>query len=244
LLIGRRREAGSWKLIATINTRRAIEPLIPELTAAKTTTTTYLIMPKLQATVPKGAPPNALLRVRLPDGAEVNVRIPDGLSEGKDFIFEIDSMGGVTASMTPSQNNNSVSNTPNKSSAKKDSSLNNKSNKHAKKKNKKSNHASAAQNNNNNKVEKAPSFVTFFFNYYNLVYDMVMNTLEGGTSTYKVQESSNHATNNAYVGLLDREIVTGVDFCVALCVGIFIGLSIVMGFISGVLWVTPIGLEA
>lgn len=201
-------------------------------------------MPKLQATVPKGAPPNALLRVRLPDGAEVNVRIPDGLSEGKDFIFEIDSMGGVTASTAPSQSNNTASNTPNRSSAKKDSSLNNKSNKHSKKKNKKSNNSSAAHN-NNNKVEEAPSFVTFFFNYYNIVYDMVMNTLEGGTTTYKVQESSynNVTDNNAYVGLLDREIVTGVDFCVALCVGIFIGLSIVMGFIGGVLWVTPIGLE-
>lgn len=194
-------------------------------------------MPKLQATVPKGAPPNALLRVRLPDGAEVNVRIPDGLSEGKDFIFEIDSMGGVTASTA------SGSNTPNRSSAKKDSSLNSKSNKHSKKKNKKSNNASAT-NNSNNKVEKAPSFVTFFFNYYNIVYDMVMNTLEGGTPNYRVQESSNYnATNNAYVGLLDREIVTGVDFCVALSVGIFIGLSIVLGFIGGVLWVTPIGLE-
>jgi len=28
------------------------------------------IMPKLQAAVPAGAPPNALLRVRLPDGNE------------------------------------------------------------------------------------------------------------------------------------------------------------------------------
>jgi len=188
-------------------------------------------MPKLQATVPKGAPPNALLRVRLPDGTEVNVRIPEGLSEGQEFIFEIDSLGGVT---TSSNVQNNVSNT---TKAKKDI---NKSNKHAKKKNKKSNNSSSSQN--NNRVEKAPSFVTFFFNYYNLVYDMVMNTLEG-PPTYKVQQTSN-VTKNAYVGLLDREIVTGVDFCVALCVGIFIGLSIVLGFISGVLWVTPIGLEA
>jgi hypothetical protein len=63
-----------------------------------------------------------------------------------------------------------------------------------------------------------------------------MNTLEGPTN--KVQQSSK-TTNNEYVGLLDREIVTGVDFCVALCVGIFIGISIVLGFIGGVLWVTP-----
>ena len=91
-------------------------------------------MPKLQATVPKGAPPNALLRVRLPDGSEVNVRIPEGVSEGQEFIFDINSVGGVTTSASTSQNNG-VSNIP-KSSAKKDSSLN-KSNKHAKKKNKK-----------------------------------------------------------------------------------------------------------
>jgi len=183
------------------------------------------VMPKLQATVPKGAPPNALLRVRLPDGTEVNVRIPEGLLEGQEFIFEVDSMGEVTT--------NSAQNVSNaKSAAKKDSSLN-KSNKHAKKKNKKSNNVTTAPS---SRVEQAPSFVTFFFNYYNLVYEIVMNTLEGPTN--KVQQSSK-TTNNEYVGLLDREIVTGVDFCVALCVGIFIGMSIVLGFIGGVLWVTP-----
>ena len=46
-------------------------------------------MPKLQAAVPQGAPPNALLRVRLPDGREVNVRLPQGLSAGDEFVFEI-----------------------------------------------------------------------------------------------------------------------------------------------------------
>ena len=193
-------------------------------------------MPKLQATVPKGAPPNALLRVRLPDGSEVNVRIPEGVSEGQEFIFDINSVGGVTTSASTSQNNG-VSNIP-KSSAKKDSSLN-KSNKHAKKKNKKSSHTSTIHN--NNKAEKAPSFVTFFFNYYNLCYDIVSSTLDG-PKKYEVRVPPK--TKTEYVGLLDREIITGVDFCVALCVGIYIGLSIVLGFISGVLWVTPIGIEA
>jgi hypothetical protein len=209
-------------------------------------------MPKLQATVPKGAPPNALLRVRLPDGTEVNVRIPEGLSEGQEFIFEVDTMGGVTASAAQTQT---------KSSAKKDSSLGSKSNKHAKKKNKKSNNSTPTPN---NRIEEAPSFVTVFFDCYNLVSEMVLNTLEGGgppvsffrmflrawelcLATHKVQHrSSNNSTNNTpneYVGLLDREIDTGVEFCVALCVGIFIGMSIVLGFIGGVLWVTPIGLE-
>ena len=46
-------------------------------------------MPKLQASVPAGAPPNALLRVRLPDGSEVNVRIPEGLKPGDEFIVEV-----------------------------------------------------------------------------------------------------------------------------------------------------------
>ena len=191
-------------------------------------------MPKLQATVPKGAPPNALLRVRLPDGTEVNVRIPEGVKEGEEFVFDINSAGGVTASAGGTSQNNSASNTA-KSSAKKDSSLS-KSNKHAKKKNKKSSHASTIHN--NNKAEKAPSFVTFFFNYYNLCYDIVSRTLDGPETQYKVRVPSN--TKTEYVGLLDREIVTGVDFFVALCVGIFIGFSIVLGFISGVLWVTPI----
>ena len=39
-------------------------------------------MPKLQAAVPVGAPPNALLCVRLPDGKEVNVRVLEGLQPG------------------------------------------------------------------------------------------------------------------------------------------------------------------
>ena len=44
-------------------------------------------MPKLQAAVPVGAPPNALLCVRLPDGKEVNVRVLEGLQPGDEFIF-------------------------------------------------------------------------------------------------------------------------------------------------------------
>ena len=52
-------------------------------------------MPKLQAAVPPGAPPNALLRVRLPDGNEVNVRVPKGLKPGDEFIFEVNTSGGV-----------------------------------------------------------------------------------------------------------------------------------------------------
>ena len=55
-------------------------------------------MPKLQAAVPPGAPPNALLRVRLPDGNEVNVRVPKGLKPGDEFIFEVNTSGGVVGS--------------------------------------------------------------------------------------------------------------------------------------------------
>ena len=191
-------------------------------------------MAKLQATVPKGAPANALVRVRLPDGTEVNVRIPEGLKEGQEFIFEIDSVGENMANNSGQIN---VSHTT-KTSSRKDQS--HKSNKHAKKKNKKSNHASTIQN---SKVDKAPSFVTIFFNYYTLVYEMVMNTLSE-PQTYQVQQPSNNNNNasSSYVRLLDREIATSVDFCVALCIGIFIGLSIVIGFVGGVLWVTPVGL--
>lgn len=59
-------------------------------------------MPKLQAAVPPGAPPNALLRVRLPDGNEVNVRVPNGLKPGDSFIFEVTTSGGVLGSGNPS----------------------------------------------------------------------------------------------------------------------------------------------
>ena len=95
-------------------------------------------MPKLQAKVPKGVPPNALLRVRLPDGTEVNVRVPEGLSEGQEFIFEVDSMEGLTTSSVKTSAAAEASvegSNSNKQAAKKDSSLNKFSNKQAKKKN-------------------------------------------------------------------------------------------------------------
>lgn len=44
----------------------------------------------------------------------------------------------------------------------------------------------------------------------------------------------------APLGFLDRELASGRDFLTALAVGIFIGLSVVMGFLGGVLYVTPI----
>lgn len=191
-------------------------------------------MPKLQATVPKGLAPGSLLRVRLPDGSEVNVSIPDGVSEGDELIFETDSMGEVTASAVNSGSNNN-NKSSSSSSSKKDSSSQKKSSKQAKKKNKKSSTTLTL-----NRVEEAPSFVTSFFETYNLLYDNILNILEGHPSPSRANYSSN---DNEYVPLLDRDIVTGADFCVALCVGIFIGLSIVMGFIMGVLWVVPINAE-
>ncbi|KAL7451142.1 hypothetical protein ACHAWC_004003 [Mediolabrus comicus] len=192
-------------------------------------------MPKLQATVPKGLAPGSLLRVRLPDGSEVNVSVPDGLVEGDELIFETDSMGEVTASAVNSGSNNKSSSS---SSSKKDSSSQKKSSKQAKKKNKKSSTTLTL-----NRVEEAPSFVTSFFETYNLLYDNILNILEGHPSPSRANYSSNSSNDNEYVPLLDRDIATGADFCVALCVGIFIGLSIVMGFITGVLWVVPINAE-
>ncbi len=191
-------------------------------------------MPKLQATVPKGLAPGSLLRVRLPDGSEVNVNIPEGLEEGDELIFETDSMGEVTASAL----NSGSSNNKSSSSSKKDSSSQKKSSKQAKKKNKKSSTTLTL-----NRVEEAPSFVTSFFETYNLLYDNILNILEGHPSPSRANYSSNSSNDNEYVPLLDRDIATGADFCVALCVGIFIGLSIVMGFIAGVLWVVPINTE-
>ncbi len=62
-------------------------------------------MPRLQAAVPAGAPPNALLRVRLPDGQEVTVRVPDGLKPGDEFIFEVPSIGGTSKNTDNSKGN-------------------------------------------------------------------------------------------------------------------------------------------
>ena len=39
---------------------------------------------------------------------------------------------------------------------------------------------------------------------------------------------------------MDRELTNYHDFITALAVGMFIGLSVVLGFIGGVLYVTPI----
>jgi len=59
----------------------------------------------------------------------------------------------------------------------------------------------------------------------------------------KAQTSATSASNNHSSmpppTFLDRELSNGRDFLTALGVGIFIGLSVVMGFLAGVLHVTP-----
>lgn len=237
-------------------------------------------MPKLQAAVPAGAPPNALLRVRLPDGNEVNVRVPDGLKAGDEFIFEVSSIGEITSS-TPANTTTSSSSGGGGKGKKGDR----KSTKNPKKK--RSNQSSHADNTSSNKggggdqfssatsqqpfnnnVVRGPTLMGGCISLYNAVYDMLTSnsTTTSPTTTsspsptslsrkqsrdnaspqsaqsspQQKQFASAQVTNLSKVGFLDRELTNGRDFLTALGVGIFIGLSIVMGFLAGVLYVTPI----
>ena len=103
----------------------------------------------------------------------------------------------------------------------------------------------------------APSFVVGFFQLYKQVYDALTQdtTLPSSASPSSRQQNAKNSNQRsqsnsqlgqmqqgtAYrLGFLDREIVNGKDFLTALAVGMFIGLSIVLGFLAGVLAVTPI----
>eukprot|EP00970_Alexandrium_tamarense_P006699 scaffold1163_cov193-Alexandrium_tamarense.AAC.31 len=205
-------------------------------------------MPRLQAAVPKGAPPNALLRVRLPDGTEVNVRVPDGLSPGDEFQFEI-SGGEVTSSTT---------NTSKKGGGRNDKLPRQSSSRNPKKKkshNNNSNDAPKDESNNSNN-NRGSSLIAGFFQLYQKVYQTLtqenvppsaLSPVQTSTKSNKSNVNNNVTSNNKqqqvsnirYMGFLDREIVNGKDFLTALAVGMFIGLSIVLGFLAGVLYVTP-----
>eukprot|EP00578_Thalassiosira_sp_NH16_P003810 CAMPEP_0181139880 /NCGR_PEP_ID=MMETSP1071-20121207/35014_1 /TAXON_ID=35127 /ORGANISM="Thalassiosira sp., Strain NH16" /LENGTH=265 /DNA_ID=CAMNT_0023226809 /DNA_START=17 /DNA_END=814 /DNA_ORIENTATION=+ len=259
-------------------------------------------MPKLQAAVPAGAPPNALLRVRLPDGNEVNVRVPEGLKPGDEFIFEVSSIGEITGSSSSSGVGGGTANYSTKGgsgSSKKGEKSHKQSSKNPKKRRSHANdnassssgrgggggigggdHSSSSHqpNNHGGGVGGAPGFVTGFFNMYNQVYDILAqnNTTaqpkesfsrqssNGGKGIGSTQKSNGNnvpspiahpslrssqqqsqlnarlALPTAPLGFLDRELANGKDFLTALAVGIFIGLSIVLGFLGGVLYVTPI----
>ena len=211
-------------------------------------------MPRLQATVPPGAPPNALLRVRLPDGTEVKVRVPEGLRAGDEFQFEVSSLGEIKAVNSPA-------------SATTAGGLAGGNKKKNPKKKKHHDHTPK-----NTQVEKnsnrTPLFVSVCLDLYQkLVQALTVenqedytdvttnngnanhgggrgsqrNTAQSSTAQSATAAANTEAMNMAnYLGFLDKDIVNGSDFCTALAVRMFIGLSIVLGFLAGVLWVTPV----
>lgn len=270
-------------------------------------------MPKLQAAVPQGAPPNALLRVRLPDGREVNVRLPQGLSAGDEFVFEINDDADLdeTAIGKPAAKGSGKRPSEGGGGGKQTTS----GKKSSKKKSRGSNgnHDTSGRGGGGSDPSGggsaggrrardgaggaggAPRFVSGFFSLYNQVYDILNQTNApsgarppspaphqqgGGGGTYgrkgsqhsqssssgrqqqqqnlvrqqsqggspqqpragngASQQQGGKATAASSRGFLDRELSTVSDFLVAMGIGMLIGLSILLGFVAGVLWVTPI----
>jgi hypothetical protein len=214
-------------------------------------------MPRLQATVPPGAPSNALLRVRLPDGAEVKVRVPDGLTEGDEFQFEVNSLGEI---QTVNAANSAVGG---KSSVK---------NKNPKKKQRhhvSSNNVDHYRGSNHHHLHghpnQTPLFISVCLELYQKFIQLLTTTITEeyhdehittsstgsssrgrhlSNSEQRTCDNNNNNNNNNKLskkGFLDQDIHNAGDFILALAVGMFLGLSIVVGFLAGVLWVTPSG---
>ncbi|KAL3779036.1 hypothetical protein HJC23_011475 [Cyclotella cryptica] len=209
-------------------------------------------MPRLQATVPQGAPANALLRVRLPDGQEVKVRVPEGLKPGDEFQFEVSSIGEIKSSVAR-KGNGVHSNIGGGGEKIKHASS---SSKNPKKK--RSNHSDASSARGNVNHQRTPLFISLCLELYQKIYEALTREHDipsSTTHTNKTHQTPQPVNTSDYrldiirrgkkstltcLGFLDRDIVNGRDFCTALAVGMFIGLSIVLGFLAGVLWVTPV----
>ncbi|KAL3778715.1 hypothetical protein ACHAW5_006112 [Stephanodiscus triporus] len=258
-------------------------------------------MPKLQAAVPAGAPPNALLRVRLPDGNEVNVRVPEGLRPGDEFIFEVSSMGEISGSGSAASGGGNAATGPKGgvgSSSKKAEKSNKQTSKNPKKKRTHNDGgaggaSSAAgrggvggaaggggdQSQQPDNAGGVFSFITGLYNIYNQYYEILIHNnapppeqplSRQGSGKGTNQKSTNSNFNNAPpvqhhqqsslsqsvsrgvrgvhsdkpLGFMDRELSNSKDLGTALLVGAFIGLSIILGFLGGVLYSTPIQKDA
>lgn len=190
-------------------------------------------MTRLQATVPPGAPPNALLRVRLPDGTEVKVRVPEGLSAGDEFQFQVNSLGEIKTVKSAA--------IANSGSGKK---------KNPKKKRHAQDHHAVKNTQQNNRT---PLFISVCLDIYQKLYETFTSENEDDAPAVRRGSQRNASQSAAaitanetkrdlenYFCFLDRDIINGRDICTALAVGMFIGLSTVLGFLAGVLWVTPV----
>lgn len=204
-------------------------------------------MPRLQATVPAGAPSNALLRVRLPDGTEVKVRVPDGLSPGDEFQFEVSTLGEIINTTIPTKKDvAAAANTSGKLKSKNPK--------------KKRHHDNASATNNKGShvhPNRTPLFISVCLDLYQKLHQALTQDHpiieDQPRVSFALNKSSPNTANqptsfnerkrnvvNYYLGFLDRDIINANDFGMALAVGMFIGLSIVAGFLAGVLWVTPV----
>ena len=242
-------------------------------------------MPRLQATVPEGAPANALLRVRLPDGegeilaplllnmsfiippmsshlilyfpfntAEVKVRVPSGLSPGDEFQFEVTAFGEIINTTSCIAKKSDSGNSSGKLKSK-----------NPKKKRHHHNHLSEQQHKSTSRQDanrNTPLFISVCLDMYQKLYQMIMYEYEeedvstpsssggnNGDNGRRLKSQTPSATTTTrtvnesevqYLGFLDRDLINGQDFITALAVGIFIGSSVVLGFLAGVLYVTPL----
>ncbi|KAL9185569.1 hypothetical protein ACHAXT_003346 [Thalassiosira profunda] len=239
-------------------------------------------MPKLQAAVPAGAPPNALLRVRLPDGTEVNVRVPEGLKPGDEFVFEVlEGAREVTTSAASSGAGSSSggSGSGAKSGGKKGAGKQSRNPKKRRGHHRDNSDLGGSSSHGRDRdlhLHREPQgLLGGFLSIYNQVYDILSGETRheppsaaasptasrllpltrqgsrGRATPSPVTVSPQHPVTHqltrastASVGFLDRELASWRDFMTALAVGSCIGFSIVLGFVVGVLHVTPIEEEA
>jgi len=174
--------------------------------------------------------------------AEVKLRVPEGLSAGEEFQFEVSSLGEIKTSATtkkPAETNNS--------SGKLKSHRGN-----PKKKKHHSDKVSTTQHAN----DRTPLFISVCLDFYQKLYQALTQEPDdefsissshytaasnrSGHSTHQGRSSSKERTNiSIHLGAFDGDITNMRDFFTALAVGMFIGLNVVLGFVAGVLWVTP-----
>jgi hypothetical protein len=206
-----------------------------------------IFMPRLQATVPEGASSNALLRVRLPDGQDIKVRVPEGLVAGDEFQFEVSSLGEIKTTVARRQSESSHG------GGVKAKSKNPKKKRH--------NHHHHAENHSKTthpRVNGTPLFIAVCLDVCQKLYQTIMyqdddeddlpvanpqSRIRGnqrGPIDQKNMTGNEKMSILNYLGISYANLWNGGDFCLALALGMLIGSCIVLGFLAGVLWVTPV----
>ena len=171
---------------------------------------------------------------------EVKLRVPEGLSAGEEFQFEVSSLGEVKTSTTtkkPSESNSSGKLKSHKGNPKK-----------------KKHHSDKGSTQHVD--DRTPLFISVCLDFYQKLYQALTQEPDdefsissshsttasnrSGHSTHQAKSSSKEIANiSIHLGAFDRDITNRRDLFTALAVGVFIGLNVVLGFLAGVLWVTP-----